>query len=140
MDFLKNLCRALRRPALREITSCERITLRISGMRSTTEYVVTGGEPAALSLYRISYAGDKEVRTLEKSAALRGAQLPGLLDSCGVARWDGFHGAHPKHVSDGEMFTFTAVVNGGVTIRADGSANFPRGYHEFVRALCDMLQ
>jgi len=140
MDFLKNLCRALRRPALREITSCERITLRISGMRSTTEYMVTGGEPEALSLYRISYAGDKEVRTLEKSAALRGAQLIGLLDSCGVARWDGFHGAHPKHVSDGEMFTFTAVVNGGVTIRADGSANFPRGYHEFVRALCDMLQ
>ena len=140
MDFLKNLCRALRRPALREITSCERITLRISGMRSTTEYVITGGEDAVLSLYHIRAAHGEKVRTLEKSVSIRGAQLIGLLCSCGVSRWDGFHGAHPKHVSDGDVFTVTAVVNGGVTIRADGSANFPRGYHEFVRALCDMLQ
>ena len=40
---------------------------------------------------------------------------------------------------DGIMFDFTATVNGGQTIHADGSANYPKGYNEFVRELNKML-
>ena len=62
-----------------------------------------------------------------------------LMNTCGILSWDGFHGKHPKNVSDGIMFDFTANVSGGQTIHADGSANFPKGYHEFVRTLDEML-
>ena len=34
---------------------------------------------------------------------------------------------------------FTAAVNGGTTIRAEGSANYPRGYGELVRTLNQLL-
>ncbi len=55
-----------------------------------------------------------------------------MMNTCGVLCRDGFHGKHPKNVSDGDMFNFTASVNGGQVIRADGSANFPKGYQDFV--------
>ena len=61
------------------------------------------------------------------------------MNNCSVIRWDGFHGEHPKNVKDGIMFDFTATVNGGQTIYADGSANYPKGYNEFVRELNKML-
>lgn len=41
--------------------------------------------------------------------------------------------------SDGHHVPFEATVNGGQMIRAEGSANFPKGYHKFVRALDAML-
>ena len=61
------------------------------------------------------------------------------MNACDVPHWNGFHGAHPKNVQDGIMFSFEASVNGGQVVSADGSANFPKGYHEFVRTLDEML-
>jgi len=37
------------------------------------------------------------------------------------------------------MFDFKAIVNDGQILHADGSANFPKGYREFVRGLDAML-
>ena len=62
-----------------------------------------------------------------------------LMNACDILGWDGFHGNHPKNVKDGIMFRFEATVNCGQMIHAEGSANFPKGYHEFVRALDAVL-
>jgi len=139
MNLIRKIIRAVSRPSVREIVSCENITLRLMGMRGTSEYVITGGTEASLTLYRLRNQNGADMRIPEKTVSCDMATILALLDSCGVSRWDGFHGAHPRNVSDGVMFTFTAVVNGGVTIRADGSANYPRGYHDFIRALNRML-
>ena len=37
------------------------------------------------------------------------------------------------------MFDFRATVNDGQEIHADGSENFPKGYHDFVRELNKIL-
>jgi len=42
-------------------------------------------------------------------------------------------------VKDGIMFDFRATVNDGQEIHADGSENFPKGYHDFVRELNKIL-
>ena len=63
-----------------------------------------------------------------------------LLNQFPVMKWNGFHGKHPRGVLDGEMFSFQATVNDGVTIRAEGSANFPKGFQEFRRAVHLLLQ
>ena len=57
----------------------------------------------------------------EASAVVDTAEFVELVNNCGVIRWDGFHGKHPKNVHDGEMFRFSACVNGEKTIEADGS-------------------
>ena len=76
---------------------------------------------------------------LESSVPCDAQTMIELMNTCGILRWNGFHGKHPKNVSDGIMFRFEATVNGGQGIFADGSENFPKGYREFVRALDSML-
>ena len=61
------------------------------------------------------------------------------LNACKVGSWNGFHGAHPKNVTDGIMFTLEATVNGGTRLYADGSQNFPKHYHDFVGWLSEQL-
>ena len=114
-----------------QISSVEEMTLTIRGMRGGRVYRLEGGE---LCRYREKSSGDLE---LEVKAA---CDLVSLMNTCGVLRWDGFHGKHPRGVLDGDMFDFRADVNGGVSIRANGSANFPKGYRELVRAFDEILR
>jgi len=120
------------------IISVQELTLRIIGMRVTNLYKI---EDAGLKLerYRELYRDGEVILELEKSAPCETDTLVGLMNECGIIKWDGFYGKHPKNVSDGTMFAFTATINNGRVIRADGSQNFPKGYREFVRALDKML-
>lgn len=122
------------------VTSVETVTLILRGMRGTSVYeIVSKADRAELRLYREVYEQEEARRKLEKSTACDPQEIVSLMNACGVARWNGFHGKHPKNVQDGIVFRFAATVNGGQTILADGSANFPKGYHDFVRALDAML-
>ncbi len=118
------------------VTSVETMTLTLRGMRGVYVYTLVDNE---LRYYREVYEGEETVLKLEKQVACDAQTIVRLMNTCGVMRWDGFHGKHPSNVSDGIMFNFEATVNGGQTIRADGSANFPKGYREFVRELNTML-
>ncbi len=137
--FIKKLINAISRQRDERLTSFDKILLRLSRMRETTEYEILRGEPTTLSLYRITYSLDRE-RVLEKSVVCDKEAIIALLNSCNVLRWDGFHGKHPKHVRDGTMFSFKATVNEGLTVKADGSENFPKGYRELIRALNSLLK
>lgn len=122
------------------ITSVETMTLTLRGMRGSYVYTITAdADQTELRRYREVYAGGETTLVLEASTACGGQEIVELMNACDIPRWNGFHGKHPKHVSDGIMFTFSATVNGGQTISADGSANYPKGYHEFVRTLNAML-
>ena len=124
----------------KNIDSVEAMTLTLRGMRGGTVYrFETETARTELCRYREVYNGDEALLRLEKSTECSYDTLIGLMNTCGVIRWNGFSGAHPKNVKDGIMFRFEATVNGGQTIHAEGSANFPKGYHEFVRSLDAML-
>jgi len=124
----------------KSVTSVEAMTLTLRGMRGGYVYSFEGEEGVTeLRRYRESYRGGEDELVLETSVPCGAQTMIDLMNTCGILRWDGFQGKHPKNVSDGIMFRFEATVNGGQTVRADGSANFPRGYHEFVRALNAML-
>ncbi|MBR3953812.1 MAG: hypothetical protein IKJ82_09460 [Oscillospiraceae bacterium] len=123
-----------------EIRSFETINLRISGMRVTQEYeiICRSGETEIL-LYQIFYANGKDERRLEKNAVVKTEKMIEILNSCGFSGWDGFNGEHPKNVSDGDMFRLEAVINDSEKIYAEGSANFPKGYSEFIKELNKLL-
>ena len=125
---------------IKTITSVETMELTLRGMRGGTVYKFdTETDPPKLCRYREKYSGTEDFLELEKSITFPHEEMIGLMNACKVFKWDGFHGKHPKNVSDGIMFCFEAEINGGQTIRANGSANFPKGYHEFVRTLDEML-
>ena len=110
------------------IVSIEAMTLTLQGMRGTSVYKVADEDGKG-----------EDFLELEASASCDTKDLIELMNNCGVIRWDGFHGKHPKNVTDGIMFNFTATVNAGQNIHADGSENFPKGYRDFVRELDKML-
>ena len=116
------------------------MTLTLQGMRFTNVYEITNKDgKIELRRFRKVYTYGKDTLELEASAVCDTTDFIEFLNTCGVISWDGFHGEHPKNVMDGIMFDFTATVNGGQTIYADGSANYPKGYNEFVRELNKML-
>ncbi|MBR2976952.1 MAG: hypothetical protein IKC50_01580 [Oscillospiraceae bacterium] len=116
------------------------MTLTLRGMRGGHVYKFDGeGNATELRRYREAYSGGEDELVLESSVPCGVQTMIELMNTCGILRWDGFHGKHPKNLSDGIMFRFEATVNGGQEIFADGSANYPKGYHEFVRALDAML-
>ncbi len=122
------------------VTSVEAMTLTLHGMRGSYVYKFESDNNATeLRRYREVYIGEETRLALEGNVPCGRQTMTNLMNTCGIIRWDGFHGKHPKNVSDGIMFRFKATVNGGQIIRAEGSANFPKGYHEFVRALDTML-
>jgi len=124
----------------RAVTSLESLTLTRQGMRGTTLHEISvNGEKAELRFYRVVLINGEDTRILEKSTECDTQAIIECMNACGILRWDGFHGKHPKNVQDGIMFRFSASVNGGVVIHADGSANFPKGYHDFVRVLDQLL-
>lgn len=116
------------------------MTLTLSGMRGSVVYEIKRNpDQTKLCRYRKRYSGKEDILDLEQGVACDSQWVVELMNNCGVAYWDGFHGAHPKNVSDGIMFFFKATVNDGQSISADGSENFPKGYREFVRALNEKL-
>ena len=119
------------------IVSVLKMTLTLHGMRGS--YVYTFENQCELRRYREIYRAGADKLVLEASAPCGVETMIELMNVCGIRRWDGFHGKHPQTVKDGIMFRFDAAVNGGQTIFAEGSANFPKGYHEFVRSLDAML-
>ena len=119
------------------IISVWKITLTLHGMRGS--YVYKFENQNELRRYREIYRDGEDELVLEASAPCSEQLMIEHMNACGIFRWDGFHGKHPKHVSDGIMFRFEATVNGGQTVKADGSENFPKGYREFVRTLDTML-
>ena len=125
----------------KKIASVESVTLTLRGMRGSTVYeIVNDTEQLELRFYREFYSNGESVLKLENSTVVDTCAFIEFMNNCGVIRWDGFHGKHPRNVKDGIMFSFTAIVNTGQTIRADGSENFPKGYREFVRGLNNMLE
>ena len=119
------------------IVSVREITLTLHGMRGS--YVYKFENQNELRRYREIYRDGEDELVLEASAPCGEPTMIELMNTCGILLWNGFHGKHPKHVKDGIMFRFEASVNGGQPVKADGSENFPKGYHEFVRALDAML-
>lgn len=127
---------ATKKDTLTKLTSFEKITLRVIGMRYDIEYEILNKPPkAVLSLYRISYRDGTNKRVLEKSTVTDTEIMLELFNFCKIISWNGFRGDHPKDVKDGVMFKFQAEVNEGQTVCAEGSENFPQGYREFVSTL-----
>lgn len=122
----------------KNVTSAGTMTLTLRGMRGSYVYKFEG-DVTEVRRYREAYRDGEDELVLESTAPCGVQTMIELMNTCGILRWDGFHGKHPKNVSDGIMFCFEATVNGGQIIRAEGSANFPKGYHKFVRALDAML-
>lgn len=109
---------------MEKIESFETVTLRISGMRGTTDYeIVMKGDAAQVTEYRIRYDMDGK-RVPERQATCSADTVLKLLNDCELTVWDGFHGKHPSGVKDGIMFSLQATVNNGRTIKAEGYGNF----------------
>ena len=125
----------------KQLTSFESILICESGMRFRVEYEITPkGENAQISLYRIMIRDRKDVRELDSQTEMSLDEFIVLCNRCGFMSWNGFHGAHPKNVRDGIMFSLKATVNGGEEITAEGSENFPKHYREFVGELNNALR
>ena len=122
------------------ITSIETMTLTLQGMRFCSVYEITNEDgKTELRRFRKVYSNGVDTLELEASAVCDITDFIELMNTCGVICWDGFHGKHPKNVKDGIMFDFRTTVNNGQEIHADGSENFPKGYHDFVRELNKIL-
>ena len=122
------------------IENIEVVTLRVSTMRNVAEYVIVMKDgKAEVSYYSTRFTQSKDERVLEKRVAVDEAEALKLLNDCGVLSWDGFHGAHPRGVTDGTMFNLRATVNGGERIYATGSENFPRHYRDLTDGLYEIL-
>ena len=120
----------------RRIESFEVVVLRLSGMRGVREYEIVALEGSAeLTEYGVRFSGEKEERIPERSVICPSEDVLGLLNRCRILSWDGFHGERPRGVKDGKNFTFCASVNGGKTVRAAGSQNFPPRFSDFTDGL-----
>ena len=128
-------------PKIGRIESFEFIKLHLSGMRLTTDIEITPqGEESLIRSYRYVYRPGGHDREPDITVVRPTAEVLDVLNSCEIGKWSGFHGPHPPHVLDGTMFDLSGTVNGGVTLRADGSENFPPKYREFTDYLFDRLR
>ncbi|MBQ6184006.1 MAG: hypothetical protein IJK33_08990 [Clostridia bacterium] len=113
------------------ISSLTSLTLRLSGMREVTEYEIAVKDGVAeVTEYAVKFCESGKIRVPGRRAACGEKEAVDILDRCKALSWDGFYGKHPRGVKDGTAFSLDAVVNGGETIRASGSQNFPRRFHE----------
>ena len=98
--------------ASQKIESFEIVTLRLSGMRFTTEYeIVMKGKDAEVVEYAIRYNKNEDKRVPERQTVCSADKILKLL-------------------KDGIMFSLQATVNGDRKIRAEGSENFPKHFRE----------
>ncbi|MBQ6655092.1 MAG: hypothetical protein IJM79_06185 [Erysipelotrichaceae bacterium] len=122
------------------ITSLEKLMISESGMRGREEFeILPDGQNAKIRHYGIFYRQGEEQKELLRQCDCEMSEVLSFLNECRLLTWNGFHGAHPKNVSDGIMFTMEALVNGDRIVKADGSANFPRHYHELMRWISEKL-
>lgn len=123
-----------------KIESFTKLTLTVKGMRSFDVYeIICTGPESEISHYTGFYTRDDSDRELNKRVSAATEEITALMNEFGLMKWDGFCGANPKHIRDGYMFSLTAQVNGGRTIRATGSNNYPRHYREFKAAITGLL-
>jgi len=135
------LKKILRNKCSKKVILVKELTLTLRGMRGSTVYkIINEADKFELRLYREKFINGETVLELESSTVIDIYMFIEHMNKCGVISWDGFHGKHPRNVKDGIMFDFTAVVNDEQIISADGSENFPKGYHEFVRGLNNMFE
>ncbi len=120
------------------VTSVEGMTLTLNGMRGEWVYQFDG-DTEELRRCRVVYSDGEDELLPEASMFCSKQTMLDLFSTSEIQHWNGFHGEHPKNVLDGIMFHFEAAVNEGQIIVADGSANYPKGYHDFVRTLNEML-
>lgn len=114
-----------------KITSLEKLTLSLRGMRALYDYeIITSGDKATVARYGFRYTADDFKRPPESSVVLDTAEVIKALNRSGVYKWDGFSGKRPRGLLDGTDFTLRATVNGGKEITARGSQNFPRGFYD----------
>jgi len=124
-----------------KVESFSKIVLRESGMRGTWEYeIISRDSVAEITLYMYRYTENGKERQAECSKTCPLGEMTELLNAVNVMKWDGFHGKHPRGVLDGIMFGFTAGVNEGTVIKAEGSQNFPKGYKDFVRRIEEIVR
>ena len=124
----------------KNVESFETVSFHTSGMRYSTYYeIVCNDGKAQITQYHIKYSDGEKERVVDKQAECGADEFIKLLNDCNITAWDGFHGKHPRGVKDGTMFDFKATVNGDKQIRADGSQNFPKHYHDFRDGLYAML-
>ena len=125
------------------IDSFEMIKYHMSGMRFIHDHEITvEGEKAVISLYRPIFkhdGGDNE-RELLCRCELPLTEMLDILNQNMIGLWNGFNGPHPRGVLDGIMFRFEAKVNGGVTIVARGSQNFPSHFYDFTNKIDELLR
>ena len=124
-----------------KIDSFDIVTLRLSGMRFTTEYeIVMKGKDAEVTEYGIRYEKKEDKRVPKRKTVCNVDKVLKLLNDCELASWDGFVGNHPKGVKDGIMFSLKATINGSKKISAHGSENFPKHFREFRDGLNALLR
>lgn len=122
-----------------KVESIEKITLKMSGMRTTEEYeIISKGDKVEISLYLASYNKDMP-RELIKRAEYDAVEFIAFLNECKIGKWDGFSGSNPPGIRDGYMFRFTAEINGGTVIEASGSNNYPNNFGKFRQELTKIL-
>ena len=78
----------------------------------------------------------KKMISFKEGDAAFYAEIAQILGRYQVRRWDGFQGANPPDVYDGQSGAFEAELSDGTRIRASGSNNFPSGF----RALYFLLR
>ena len=123
-----------------KITGFTVVTLKTTDMRTTREYEITNdGQAATVSLYQEICVPNGRQRQLQQRTTCRIENALQLLNDCAIHKWNGFHGKHPRNVHDGTMFTLEAIVNGGISIYADGSENFPKHFFDFRNGLTNLL-
>lgn len=125
----------------RTVTSVEAMKLSTSSYHSggTVYEIADKDGKIELCRYRVIYSGHEEDFELVKSAVCDTQEFIDLMNTCGVTRWDGFN-KDSFSVMDGTSFHFSATVNDGQTISAEGYSKFPKGYSDFVGGLESMLE
>ncbi|MCR5149223.1 MAG: hypothetical protein K6C35_09705 [Eubacterium sp.] len=126
---------------IKKIDSFEKIEWNISGMRITRKYeIINKGDEAEVSEYEMHcVTGGGMEPHLERRVLCPNEKILEILNSVEAVKWDGFHGKHPRGVLDGETFSFEAVIDNNQTIKAGGSANFPKHFRDFERAVYELL-
>ncbi len=124
------------------VLSFERVTLQLSGMREAHYYAIANkGSQSEVCEYEPRYEEEGEEQRMPiKCVSVDTETVLKILNDCHVIAWDDFHGRHPWGIKDGLMFHFTARVNDGREIRADGSQNFPRHFQELRNWVESMLK
>lgn len=125
---------------MNKIESIQEFELKIIGMRFNNLYKISINE-TEINLERCQekYRNGVSAYEPEEVVSCSLETFINILNACFVMKWDGFYGKHPRGVLDGRMFDFSAKVNGGHSIKASGSENFPKGFRELVRTLDEML-